>query len=283
MSRTLNMLARLAALLVICCCAQPAAAAGSQCPQFYLGSQGPNFIRPELAKQAREVCYSAYGFVHSGVSRTPLWSAEHLTAQAVTAARSLQRENTFHPEPSLPPEERAELKDFFHSGMDRGHMTPSGDEPTQQAQYESFSLGNMIPQNSDNNQRLWEAIEASVRNFAQREGDLYIVTGPIFDRDHQERIGGRVLVPARLFKAVYDPRQQRAAAYVTFNAAGDQWQTITIAQLQDLIGIDVFPAMTPQAKAAGMQLPAPTPRDNHRSRAETGPSFLANLLDRRHN
>jgi O-acetylhomoserine/O-acetylserine sulfhydrylase-like pyridoxal-dependent enzyme len=66
-------------------------------------------VRPQLAAEARELCFRQFAVVHSGVSRTPLAAAERLTRERVEAARGLERENAFHEEDRLPPEERARL------------------------------------------------------------------------------------------------------------------------------------------------------------------------------
>ena len=72
--------------------------------------------------------------------------AERLTRASVEAARRTPRENRFHPDTRLPPGNRAELADYARSGLDRGHMAPPGDTPTDAAQEQSFTLANMIPQ-----------------------------------------------------------------------------------------------------------------------------------------
>lgn len=79
--------------------------------------------------------------MHSGISKTPLWSAEYLTASAIDA--DVPRKDKFHEETLLPQSERAELKDYAKSGYDRGHMAPSADMPTESAQADSFSLANI--------------------------------------------------------------------------------------------------------------------------------------------
>lgn len=40
--------------------------------------------------------------MHSGVTRGPLWSAEHLVRANVEAARELVRRDSFHAEDALP-------------------------------------------------------------------------------------------------------------------------------------------------------------------------------------
>ncbi|MDB5825645.1 MAG: endonuclease [Herminiimonas sp.] len=204
--------------------------------------------------------------MHSGVSRTPIWSAEHLTADRVVTARGLKRQNTFHAEEQLPVSDRSELNDYKRSGFDRGHMSPSGDMPTETAQHESFSLANMIPQNPNNNQNLWEGIEEATRNLARTDGEVYVVSGPIFEGTSLERINGRVLVPTFVFKAIYDPSRNEAGAYLTPNAPGMEYQTLSIADLQRRSGIDVFPKLSTALKETKMTLPEPTPRGSRRAR-----------------
>jgi len=132
-----------------------ALAANSLCPDHYAGGRAPEIRNPKLAVATRELCYGVFGVMHSGVTRTPLWSAEHLRAENVAAAQGLKRDNAFHPEPRLPRGQRAELDDYARSGYDRGHMTPNGDMPDRATQRESFTLANMVPQDGDHNRHIW--------------------------------------------------------------------------------------------------------------------------------
>ena len=95
------------------------------------------------------------------------------------------------------------LADYARSGYDRGHMSPSGDMATPNAQHQSFSLANMIPQHPCNNEVLWEGIESAVRDLASAEGEIYVVTGPIYEGTDIPFLNGRVGVPSRIYKAVY--------------------------------------------------------------------------------
>jgi endonuclease G len=192
--------------------------------------------------------------MHSGITRTPLWSAEHLKASNLEAAQDLSRENSFHAERKLPAGQRAELADYARSGFDRGHMAPNGDMPDRQSQRDSFTLANMVPQDARNNRYVWAGIEGAVRKMAKKEGDLYVITGPAFIGGNLRKVG-RVIVPSHLYKAVYSPRQRAGAAYFIENTDTKAYEVLSIAQLEDRIGIDLLPSLTRQQKLRMLSLP----------------------------
>ena len=231
----------------------------AECTQHFAGGQTPVIVNQKLAQSTKELCNQGFAVLHSGITKTGLWSAEHLTRERLNSARGLPRTNSFHPDDNLPHSDRAELKDYARSGMDRGHLSPSGDQPSASAQEESFSLANMIPQDPNNNRNLWEGIESAVRTYVKDKGELYVITGPIFDGASLQRIGGRVLEPTHVFKAIYDPAKRVAGAYVANNAPGMEYKAVTIAELEKKIGINLFPGMDQRTKDGGMKLPAPTP------------------------
>ncbi|WP_287497741.1 DNA/RNA non-specific endonuclease [Pandoraea sp. CB10b_02] len=237
--------------------ASQAVAATTACGDHYWAGAAPDITNAAVARQAREVCFSAFAVMHSGVTRTPLWSAERLTRASLTDAREIGRVDNFHAESRLPPDERAELRDYVRSGYDRGHMAPSADMPDAQAQAESFSLSNMVPQNRENNRYLWAGIEASVRRLAQQRGELFVITGPLFKGKTIAQIGDRVMVPTQLFKVVYDPKREQAGAYLVANEATGDYSVVSVAALEKLAGIDFFPGMPAEVKNTAMRLPAP--------------------------
>jgi len=234
-----------------------ALAGQTACPQHFIDGQSPDFINQKLATKTREVCYSGYAVKHSGITRTPLYAAEHLTRERLMQGKGLKRQNQFHPDEHIPQSERAELRHYARSGYDRGHVAPSADMFDEQSQFECFSLANMVPQVPENNRGPWEGIESTVRKMVMSKGELYVVTGPIFQGANLQRIGGAVMVPMKLFKAVYDPKRQEAGAYLIDNAADAQAQKISIADLEKTTGISIFPSLKANVKARLMNLPEP--------------------------
>src|SRR5690348_16097426 len=107
----------LAAYAAACLWSGAGAAADTACPEHFWHGTAPVLTNPKLESRTRELCYSGYAVLHSGLTRTPLWSAEHLTRDRVAAARDLSRVNAFHPDPNLPADERSDLSDYARSGF----------------------------------------------------------------------------------------------------------------------------------------------------------------------
>ena len=235
----------------------PALAQPSRCPQHFNQGEAPEVTNPKLAAKTRPLCFIGYAMLHSGISRTAVWSAEYLTALRLASSKTVKRQNAFHAEDELPESERSELRDYARSGFDRGHMSPSGDMPDASAQYESFSLANIVPQDPKNNQRLWSAVEESTRKLARERGALYVITGPLFEGDALRRLNARVLIPSHVFKAIYDPKSGTAAAYLAPNDDTLEYRIVNIAELEQRSGLNLFPKMDARTKQAGMSLPTP--------------------------
>ena len=237
----------------------------TNCPQHFANGRSPELIDRQIGANAMEVCFKAFAVLHSGLTRTALYSSEHLTAEHVIKAHQQDRNDDFHAESLLPLRARSELQDYRGSGLDRGHLTPNSDIATQDEEEETFSMANIVPQNPDNNRHLWLDIERAVRSLALHEGEAWVVTGPIYIRGSEagQWLHGRVRVPEQLYKAVYVPRSGLAGAYVTDNAPGRAWKTVSLAELQVLIGIDVFPGLPEEVKRGRHDLPAPERNSRH--------------------
>ena len=246
---------RVLLVLAILLLAAPARAQPVQCPEDFAGGRPPALLNARLRTGTRLLCYQAFAVLHSALTRTALWSAEHLTADRVSAASQLPREGKFHSEKRLPPAERANLSDYVRSGFDRGHLSPSGDMATPESQQDSFSLANMVPQAPQLNRNLWAAIEEAVRKLARQDDSLYVVTGPVFQGAQLQQLRGRVLVPTAVYKAVYDPARGRGAAYLCPNENDATCQTVSLTQLAQSTGINPFPGVA----LASTPLVLPTP------------------------
>ena len=252
-------------------CAAPVADAAPQdgCASVFARRAAPAIVDRRLATATRRLCLGTFAVLHSGVTRGPLWSAEHLTrASVASAAYRDQRDNRFHAETALPDDERSEIGDYVRSGFDRGHMAPSGDMPDAAEDHESFSLANVVPQSPRLNRGSWAAMESYVRRLTASLGETYVVTGPLFEGATVRRIGGRVLVPTSTWKAIWVPGRG-AGAWIVTNTDNPRWRIVSIDGLVAASGVDPFPAL----EAAGKrQVPSFPDFGNTRRRKHGAPA-----------
>ena len=223
----------------------PATAQSQTCLNHFVDGKAPVFIRASLQTHTVALCYEAFAVMHSGVSRTPLWSAEHLTRTSLVQAREIKRKDAFHADENIPSDQRAELSDYAHSGYDRGHMSPAADMPSEESQHQSFSLANIVPQDREHNQILWSAIEGATRHLVNQRG-------------------GRVFRPTHIFKAVYDPIKKEGAAWLSPNRAGNEYEVVSLAELEKRIGITLFPTVPADIKSKRINLPEPRIRSRNK-------------------
>jgi endonuclease G len=224
-----------------------------KCPDLYLGAKPP-ILPSKLDQDAKTLCYSAFSSRSSPITRTPVWAAEKLTPEAVRSARSIERVSNFYPEDRLAAHERAELGDFRQSGWDRGHLAPSGDMPNLDAQAESFSLANIIPQAGYLNRNSWADLESDVRNLANRRDVLYVVTGTLYEGATVQRTpSGRVIIPSSVWKAVAAPGEG-AVVFVASNDQRPGWAKMSVDAFAQATGIDPFPALDADDRSRLLQV-----------------------------
>ena len=202
----------------------------SQCSQNFYGGVYPEFTNSKLSKDTQALCFNGFAVMYSDVSRTPLWSAEHLTRKRLQQAKQIDREDSFHEESRLPTSARAKLADYSGSA-------------------------NIAPQSPRNNRYIWRNIESATRYLTQQYGDTYTITGVAFTNKKLQRLKGRVLVPSHFFKAVYIPAINSAGVYYAPNDESERIEVISVDELTARTGIDVLPVLDRQVKAQSMMLP----------------------------
>jgi endonuclease G len=214
----------------------------AECSQYFADGKPP-ILSATADLQPRPLCFSAFAVMHSGKSRTPIYVAERLNRAELQDARHKKRTNKFFADARLPRRERAELDDYQGSGYDRGHMAPAADMATPEAMAQCFSLANMVPQNPTNNRKAWANIEKTTRKYVMRaSGDVYVITGPVFEPNHSTIGDNNVWVPQHLFKLVYDPSANKAWAHWIDNTSEARvGKPISYEELVRRTGVEFLP------------------------------------------
>ena len=181
-------------------------------------------------------------------SRCPNWVAWRLTSSHTSGDVS-RMGNAFHEDLDVP-EPRALNADFRESGYSRGHMCPAGDNKwDRDAMYETFLLSNICPQNANLNSGVWNQIEMSCRQWAEKYGDVYIICGPMYFKSNERLLIGynQIAVPDAFFKVILCLNgTPKAIGYICRNTDGnrkkDQYIN-TLAQVERLTGLHFFPKL----------------------------------------
>ena len=221
--------------------------------QFYRDAP-PILAKESLKKNSYPLCFNGFNVMYSGMSKTPLWTAEHLSPQRLS--QKIKREDSFHEESLISTSHRALLSDYRGSGYDRGHMSPNADMPNKESQYDSFSLANMVPQAPKNNQQVWRELEEATRAIVTKQKkDVYVITGPLFSGKKLKTIGRGVIVPTAVYKAIYLPKQGIIGAYYAPNNDSLQVKIVSVCYLEEQLGMNLFPQLTEEQKRNTYKLP----------------------------
>jgi endonuclease G len=158
------------------------------------------------------LCRESYAVGYDYHKKVPSWVAYHLTPDSVN--RKFKRSNRFMPDTAIPYRYRSTLSDYKGTGYDRGHMAASASvDSSYNAMLESFLLSNMAPQFSGLNRQGWRYLEQYIRKWTNQRGELFVVTGTLFEGPHII-IGNGVHVPSHFYKVVYDSISKSAIAFI---------------------------------------------------------------------
>ena len=118
------------------------------------------------------------------VRRLPVWVAYRLTAVDVAVKR--KRTQCFRADPRVPVEAGGtRCTSYKNDGMDRGHMVASADMTrSEQAMVNTYVFSNIAHQYPAFNRTLWRDLEIRVRAMARLRGEIYVISGAVFDHDN---------------------------------------------------------------------------------------------------
>jgi len=206
-------------------------------------SQQIDFLPTSTTGQVIE--HGSYTLSYDETHEQAEWVAYELTASEVNGR--YERTDNFRRDPKVATGS-ASLSDYKGSGYDRGHLAPAADMSfTRGAMSESFYLSNMTPQEPSFNRGIWRSLESRVRDWAQNNGSVYVVTGGILSGSYKDEIGPNdVTVPSHYYKVILDydgPSQSKAIAFILPNRRGTRPlkdYAVAIDEVEDRTGIDFF-------------------------------------------
>ena len=203
---------------------------------------------PASVKGSTTVTYSAYTSSYNQTTLIPDWVAYELTADE-TDGDELRGDRMFSMDKRVKGPQ-AMREDYYDSGWTKGHMAPASDfRWSADAMDDTFHFTNVCPQNEYLNGKDWEYLENRVRDWAEKFGKAWVVTGPIIGTGKYGKIGEHgVTVPDAFYKAVMvnSKGKYRAIAFVMFNDDNRYWLkdcAVSINDVEKMTGLDLYPAL----------------------------------------
>ncbi|WP_051296197.1 DNA/RNA non-specific endonuclease [Eisenibacter elegans] len=205
----------------------------------------PDFGLPAYSDKDVVVRHSAFALSYNEAHEQADWVAYRLKKNNLRGG--VERTDDFRPDPKIPTQS-ATPADYRGSGYDRGHLAPAGDfKYSEKAMSETFFMSNMSPQAPDLNRGIWRILEEQIRTWVRRDGEYFIVTGPILKGGRFQKIGkNNVSVPKEYYKVILDPKTPKAIAFIMRNEGSDkdlQTFVVTIEEVERRTGIDFFPML----------------------------------------
>ena len=198
---------------------------------------------PYYTQSDQVIFHTAYSLKYSEQHEQASWVA--YTLKSSHTSGTVGRTNDFRIDYKVKTGS-ASLSDYKGSGYDRGHLAPAADfKWSSTAMSESFFMSNMSPQLPGFNRGIWKKLEGSVRNWADDNGEIHVVTGPILTGSYPSIGSNQVSIPNYYYKVILDykepeikgigfilPHQKSKSSLQSF--------AVTIDEVERKTGIDFY-------------------------------------------
>lgn len=203
-------------------------------------------VKTSSTQPSQIVNYEGFTLSFNSNMHVPNWVVWELTGEEV--AGTFPRKDNFRGDDNV--KGSAEKWDYSYSGYDRGHMAPAADMKwSKKAMDESFYMTNMCPQAKSLNTGAWKRLEEKCRQWAEIDGSIIIVCGPVLTDPIEEYIGdSKVAVPQRFFKVILSPYadEPRGIGFIMPNSkvpGGMQASAVSIDEVERITGLDFFSSL----------------------------------------
>ncbi|MFC2109500.1 DNA/RNA non-specific endonuclease [Bacteroidota bacterium] len=198
------------------------------------------FTEP-FVKNGELVEHTYYKLQYSEPHEQAYWVAYKLTPEFLKG--NTKRSNRFKSDPLIATKS-ASLKDYKHSGYDRGHLAPAGSMTINSiAMNESFYMSNMSPQEASFNRGIWKKLESQVRTWSYDSDSLFVVTGPVLKNIEKSIGANKVSVPKQFYKVLLRFKDSTVSSigFLLDNTASTatlRSKAVAIDEIEEISGVD---------------------------------------------
>ena len=216
-----------------------------------------NLEIPAPSSDCEIVKHKYYTLCYDEPYEVAKWVAYQLTKEEANG--KLLRKDDFRIDP-LVSTLSATLADYKtvpnETKYDRGHLCNNADMSFDSlAQSETFYMSNMCPQIHSFNAGIWLTLEKKVRQWANQDDTVYVVTGPILHSGLKTIGQDSVAVPDAFYKVIltYTGKAHAAIGFIIPHEKATKPLkafAVSVDSVEKVTGIDFFPNLPDKAETA---------------------------------
>ena len=180
------------------------------------------------------------------------WVAYRVTKSTIATTKDLNR--GWQPDPQLEDNETLEPKDYKGASaalnIDRGHQAPLAAFAGTVFWRDTNVLSNITPQKKDLNQGPWQRLEGRVRDAAYKNGEVYVITGPLFEGNMQPlpQADEGHNIPSGYWKVIVSKKSSKGVGFImgqdTARNRDECSLAATISEIESRSGLSLFPSVS---------------------------------------
>ncbi len=208
-------------------------------------AQKADVLLPLNRDREQTIHHNGFSLSYNSSYLQPSWVAYKVTKSQVNEVNNPK--GKYIPDPEVNTRS-ANKKDYKEGGYLMAQYVNTLDiKQIPGAEDESFYMTNITPMKLAFYNHIWCKTEKLIRLWSADGEGLYIICGPILAESPFPVIGeNNVSVPKRYYKAVYDPKNQKAIGFIFKNGMSSgtlKSFAVSIDEIEKETGIDMFPSL----------------------------------------
>ena len=210
-----------------------------------LNAQKADILLPSKMDRETMINHLGYSLSYNSGYVLPSWVAYKVTKSQINKDDKVKDKYEADPDVMT---RSASKKDYKNSGYLMAQLVNYDDvRQIPDAAEETFYMSNIVPMKLAFYNHIWLKAEQLIRLWTADNDGLYVVTGPVLADGPFPTFGeDNVSIPRRYYKAVYDPKNQKAMGFIFTNGTTSgslKSYSMSIDDLEKEIGIDLFPSL----------------------------------------
>jgi endonuclease G, mitochondrial len=207
--------------------------------------QKADILLPSERVREQIIHHTAFSLSYNSSYLLPSWVSYKVTKSQVNLEDKVNKNYTPDPEVNT---RSANKKDYKDGGYLMAQFVNYLDiKQIPGAVEEAFYMTNIAPMKLAFYNHIWIKTEEIIRTWTAGNDGFYVVCGPILADSPFPAIGeNNVSIPKRFYKAIYDPKNQKALGFIFQNSMTSgslKSFVVSVDQIELETGLDLFPSL----------------------------------------